>query len=71
VPFLTMLVYQWYRADSRQAAQVDRLLDSTSSVAPARATGASSVEMTSPWWEQDASVFGDRAGLFQRREPPL
>jgi hypothetical protein len=65
-----MLVYQWYRSDARQAAQVDRLLDSTASVQPARATDGSSVEMTMPWWEQDASVFGDRAGLYQRDEPP-
>jgi putative copper resistance protein D len=70
IPFLAMLVYQWYRSDARQAAQVDRLLDSTASVQPARATDGSSVEMTTPWWVQDASVFGDRAGLYQRDEPP-
>jgi cytochrome c oxidase assembly factor CtaG len=70
IPFLAMLVYQWYRSDARQAAQVDRLLDSAASARPARATDASSVEMTTPWWEQDASVFGDRAGLFQRGEAP-
>jgi cytochrome c oxidase assembly factor CtaG len=67
VPFLAMLVYQWYRSDARQAAQVDRLLDSAQ---PTRATDASSAELARPWWEQDASVFGDRAGLFQRTEPP-
>jgi putative copper resistance protein D len=73
VPFLAMLVYQWYRSDARQAAQVDRLLDTTAGVGPvvpAAAVDAPSADTMRPWWEQDASVFGDRAGLYQRAPAP-
>jgi cytochrome c oxidase assembly factor CtaG len=70
VPFLAMLIYQWYRSDVRLASQVDRLLDTTPSAPAALTADAPSVEMTRPWWEQDSSVFGDRAGLYRREEAP-
>jgi cytochrome c oxidase assembly factor CtaG len=40
--------------------------------APASTTGPSPapVEMNRPWWETDASVFGDRAGQFERPDRP-
>jgi putative copper resistance protein D len=67
VPFLGMLVLQWVRSDARDAARIDRALDQA--VAPAsppttpRAPGDG---FTRPWWETDASVFGDRAGRYER-----
>lgn len=58
LPFLILLAVQWYRSDARQAAQVDRLLDEPRS--------GPDGEPDRPWWERDASVFGDRAGQFRR-----
>ena len=57
IPFLAALVYQWIRADARHAAVVDARLEH--GPAPARRTRASSQR---PWWETDASVFGDGRG---------
>jgi putative membrane protein len=71
VPFLALLAVQWYRSDTRHAVEIDHLLDATPARAPGGAEAATDdpdgVEMSRPWWEQDASVFGDRAGLYRRR----
>jgi hypothetical protein len=62
-----MLALQWVRSDARDAARIDRTLDQA--VAPAsppttpRGPGDG---FTRPWWETDASVFGDRAGQYER-----
>jgi cytochrome c oxidase assembly factor CtaG len=61
VPFLALLLFAWVRSDAREAARIDDALD------PAPA-GTAPVEMGRPWWETDASVFGDRAGRFERRD---
>jgi cytochrome c oxidase assembly factor CtaG len=55
IPFLALLAVQWYRSDTRDAARVDESL-------PAPAEDGT----TTPWWEQDASVFGDRADQYRR-----
>src|SRR5262249_5014856 len=70
IPFLALLAVQWYRADTRDAQHVDHLLDTTpASTATASKAGRTELDsgMTRPWWEQDASVFGDRASLYRRR----
>ncbi len=70
VPFLALLAVQWYRSDLRNAEQIDRILDAAPSPAGSGArigdggAGADD-DTTRPWWEVDASVFGDRAGLYQ------
>jgi cytochrome c oxidase assembly factor CtaG len=62
VPFLALLALQWYRSDVRHAAQIDSVLDA----APVPATAGDTAEDTTrPWWEVDASVFGDRAALYR------
>jgi putative membrane protein len=67
VPFLALLAVQWYRSDTRHAQQVDQALDAAMAAAPdATIGGDAGAELTRPWWEQDASVFGDRAGQFRR-----
>jgi putative membrane protein len=67
VPFLALLAVAWYRSDTRHATQIDQLLDTTANAADAAGTGEPGLETDRPWWEQDASVFGDRAGHYQRR----
>jgi cytochrome c oxidase assembly factor CtaG len=68
VPFLALLAVQWYRSDARHAQQVDQALDAATAEAPDSAGGRETAgELTQPWWEQDASVFGDRAGQYRRR----
>ena len=71
VPFLVLLAVQWYRSDARQAGQIDQLLDAAPTVAPSGAQAATvdpdGAETTRPWWEEDASIFGDRADQFRRR----
>jgi putative membrane protein len=85
VPFLALLAVAWYRSDARHAQQVDlaldaaaldaaaldaAALDAAADRAPDPATGEQAGgELTRPWWEQDASVFGDRAGQYRRRDP--
>ncbi len=64
VPFLALLAIQWYRSDARQAAQVDELLDTAPAGGPS--DGDPDRDETRPWWEQDASVFGDRAAQYRR-----
>jgi putative membrane protein len=74
VPFLAILAVQWYRADTRDAHRVDQLLDATPTAATNPAGTMDAPEdaepdpgMTRPWWERDASVFGDRAAQYRRR----
>ncbi|GAA2373239.1 cytochrome c oxidase assembly protein [Dactylosporangium salmoneum] len=69
VPFLALLLLQWVRADAREARTVDAALDTVA----AGGSGSPGAEdpgdgLGRPWWETDASVFGDRAAQFQRRE---
>ncbi|MFG2041902.1 cytochrome c oxidase assembly protein [Dactylosporangium sp. NPDC048998] len=70
VPFLGLLLLQWVRADAREARRVDEALDVAGADggtgAPGDEDGGFGVER--PWWETDASVFGDRAAQFQRRD---
>jgi cytochrome c oxidase assembly factor CtaG len=71
VPFLALLAVQWYRSDARHAQQIDQALDAAiPATAPSAAmAGEADGELTRPWWEQDASVFGDRAGQYRRSGP--
>jgi putative copper resistance protein D len=64
IPFLAALVYQWVRADARHAALVDARLDAHGP-APDEANPG---ELQRPWWETDASVFGERAKTFKPRD---
>jgi putative membrane protein len=75
LPFIVMLLVQWVRSDARDAAQVDHTLDSVMPAAASTAQpDAGGVEaddgMGRPWWETDASVFGDRADKYQQRPAP-
>jgi putative copper resistance protein D len=77
VPFLALLGIQWYRSDLRNARQIDQILDARHAPAGQVAAdpamlGANSAydDTTRPWWEVDASVFGDRAALYRRDVPP-
>jgi putative copper resistance protein D len=82
VPVLALLLIQWIRSDARDAASVDLALDQAALDQAAlrerdRAgmpdTRADAGEpggddgLGRPWWENDASVFGDRAGDYRRR----
>lgn len=62
LPFLVLLLVQWVRSDARDAQAADEALD-------ARQAGATTAEAVweRPWWETDASVFGDRAPTFGER----
>lgn len=75
LPFLAMLVLLWVRSDAREAARVDAALDAARTPPtdrPSLGRGAAAAESDdeAPWWERDASVFGDRAGQYQRRPEP-
>lgn len=61
IPFLAALVYHWVRADARQAAVIDARLDAHT---PPPAEGNTG-DRQRPWWETDASVFGERAKTFE------
>jgi cytochrome c oxidase assembly factor CtaG len=62
LPFLVLLLVQWVRSDARDAQAADEALDARQ----AATTGPASAEAVweRPWWETDASVFGDRASTF-------
>jgi putative membrane protein len=75
LPFLVLLLVAWIRSDAREAARVDRALDALTPAAPSAPAAASGGVMpaeptgtTRPWWELDASVFGDRADQFRRSD---
>jgi putative membrane protein len=74
LPFLILIVWQWIKADEREAAAIDAALDAR----PASAIVTRAVEghedpatplLERPWWEQDAGVFGSRRGR-EFRPPP-
>jgi putative membrane protein len=65
LPFLAFMVVQWVRADARETVEVDRRLDA---VARAQAPTGEPLDSEAPWWERDASVFGERAKQF-RHDP--
>ena len=65
IPFLALLAVAWYRSDARHAAQIDRLLDTAT--VDTDESGEPDDDADRPWWERDASVFGDRAARYQRR----
>lgn len=75
LPFLILLLVQWVRADARDARRVDEELDARSVAAvesPAREAVADTpatdhANWDRPWWETDASVFGDRSHLYGDR----
>jgi putative membrane protein len=71
VPFLALILLQWFRSDARDARHIDELLDTAAAVEGPRAAADRAVGdgRDRPWWETDASVFGDRAAQFQRRDP--
>ncbi|NJC73477.1 cytochrome c oxidase assembly protein [Planosporangium thailandense] len=83
LPFIVMLLVQWVRSDARDAVRVDRELDAIDAAeraavgagpigaGPVGADDAGSDDgMTRPWWEADASIFGDRAARYQRPPAP-
>jgi putative copper resistance protein D len=71
VPFLGLILLQWFRADARDARQIDEVLDTAAALDRPGTAGDHAVDdaRDRPWWESDASVFGDRAAQFQRRDP--
>ncbi|BEP12262.1 hypothetical protein acdb102_05730 [Acidothermaceae bacterium B102] len=64
IPFLAALVFQWVRADARHAAVVDARLDAHGPAPSEDNPG----ELQRPWWETDASVFGERAKNYRAEE---
>jgi cytochrome c oxidase assembly factor CtaG len=84
LPFLALLVVQWLRSDARDAARIDSYLDEATTVPspesespredePALAvprSAGSAPDADRPWWETDASVFGDRASRYQSPTTP-
>lgn len=81
LPFLVLLFRQWLRSDAREAAAIDRALDADRTAArpptggvsaaggPARTATTSDTGWQRPWWEDDASIFGDRAPEFEHDRP--
>ena len=80
LPFLVLIVWQWIRADARQAAVVDAAIDAAHDARAARrqparpAAGPALVEpdperpgMDRPWWETEPGVFGERRSAELRR----
>jgi putative copper resistance protein D len=66
LPFLLIVLRQWIHADAREAQRVDADLDEQ--VLHDELT-ISEPGRVRPWWETDASVFGeDRARGFRRRD---
>jgi cytochrome c oxidase assembly factor CtaG len=64
IPFLAALVFQWVRADARHAAVIDARLDAHGPAPDETNPG----ELQRPWWETDASVFGERARNFKAKD---
>jgi putative copper resistance protein D len=64
LPFLLVVFRQWVRADQHEATVVDRRVAE-------RGTDPAESDRERPWWEQDATVFGDhrRRELQGRRDP--
>jgi putative membrane protein len=73
VPYLLIVLRQWIRADAREAHRVDADLDRAALERRLRTPVSLNEEpppdRERPWWETDASVFGEaRAGRLRRRE---
>jgi putative membrane protein len=78
LPFLIFIVYQWIKADARQAAAVDAALDAqdarrdatrTARTEPGLAVVGPDPEQPGterPWWETDAGVLGERRSASLR-----
>jgi putative copper resistance protein D len=69
LPFLILFLAGWIRADATEADRIDHALERPSQLRSASPdhTDHTPVEQPDrPWWESDASVFGDRAHQFQR-----
>jgi cytochrome c oxidase assembly factor CtaG len=65
LPFLVLLLVQWVRSDARDAQAADEALDARQAAADGQASPANAGTVWErPWWETDASVFGDRAPAF-------
>lgn len=72
VPYLLIVLRQWIRADSREARAVDADLDRAATErrlrTPVTLDEAPPPDTDRPWWESDASVFGDARAARLRRE---
>lgn len=73
LPYLLLVFGQWIRADAREARRVDDELDRAArtrragSAMPDPAGTQAEPNRDQPWWEQDASVFGDQRARQLRR----
>jgi cytochrome c oxidase assembly factor CtaG len=76
VPVLAVLLARWIAEDRRESIRIDRDLDAAMSPAPgvsgrpaptagtadtADTADTTDGEYTTPWWETDPTIFGDRA----------
>ncbi len=72
LPYLLIVLRQWIRADAREASALDAELDREALERRVRTPVALDEQpddgLDKPWWERDASVFGDRAEKFRRRD---
>ena len=64
LPVLALLVLRWIRTDEREAVTIDRSSTSRSSPRPLTDSEA---DLQRPWWETDATVFGDRRAAAFRK----
>jgi putative membrane protein len=69
LPFLAILVTRWIKTDEREAATIDRALDARASNEQSGLDPTPTPERDVPWWEIDATVFGERRGAAYRRGP--
>ncbi len=56
LPFLVLVFRQWLRADARDAAQVDAVLEAERIVRPAVPTREDEPARDQPWWVNDPSM---------------
>lgn len=73
LPYLLIVLRQWIRADAREARAVDADLDRAAVErrlrTPVALDEVPAPDTDRPWWETDASVFGDaRAARLRRHE---
>ena len=63
IPFIALLLAAWVRSDAREARAVDAALDARHRPPPPTSPTASAPveepQLNRPWWETDASVFGE------------
>lgn len=75
LPYLLVVFRHWIRADAREASQLDAELDraalerrlSTPVTVEEATSPRDEPEREQPWWEQDASVFGEHRARHLRR----